>query len=267
MNTGFLSNPAPNNGYDAVLAALAPRAAPAEGSLGSTAPSVHNRVKQTFINPVATYPFIARKWQLGWEQTFHTGDIMFIFTGTGQQVVRTTRHSILANLPVLNEIMSSSDEELKKFQNPNEWTMIGIMRNSSAASGLNPRSNVERGGNRVAPDRIINIDVRGSTRMFNYWEDICCGNHLYLAWYTKATDGKKVLLPFQEKARAGYRPALWQNNNSAIGRNTHKRVCVGWLFQGVGAGEASTDKAAIRAAEKVDGCRFKLPMLNAFLKV
>ena len=83
MNEAILRNPAPDNGYDAVMAALAPHAAPREGSLGGTDPSVHNRVKQTFINPVATYPFIAARWKEGWEQSFHPGDLMFAFSGEG----------------------------------------------------------------------------------------------------------------------------------------------------------------------------------------
>ena len=190
MNTSILSNPAPSNGYDAVLAALAPQAAPAEGTLGGTTPSVHNKVKQTFINPVATYPFIARKWKMNWEQSFHPGDLMFIFTGRGNEnekddhVVHTRRHTILANLPTLNEIMrlALTDPDYERFSIPESWNFIGVMRNSSAASGLNPQDVRPRGGNALVPDRIINIDVRGATRMFNYWENATAGSHLYLAW-------------------------------------------------------------------------------------
>ena len=56
------------------------------------------------------------------------------------------------------------------------------MRNSSAASGLHPGQNSKRGGNAITPDRIINIDVRGATRMFNYWESARAGAHLWLVW-------------------------------------------------------------------------------------
>ena len=188
MNTGLLGDPSPSNGYDAVLAALQPHSAPGEGSLGGTAPSVHNRVKQTFINPVATYPFIARKWSQGWEQSFHCGDLMFVFTGRGASddtfKVQTQRHTILANLPVLNHIMRlvKTDDHYSSFRNLKSWAFIGIMRNSSAASGLNPSQTSKRGGNAITPDRIINIDVRGATRMFNYWESARAGGHLWLAW-------------------------------------------------------------------------------------
>lgn len=218
MNTGFLTNPAPDNGYDAVLAALAPHAAPAEGTLGGTTPSVHNRVKQTFINPVATYPFIARKWTQGWEQSFHAGDLMFIFTGRGtdqsdEVLVHTRRHSVLANLPVLNHIMRlalQGDVDFQKFKHPESWTFIGVMRNSSAASGLNPRDIGPRGGNALAPDRIINIDVRGSTRMFNYWENARAGAHVWLAWrelnlgsdYSRSLDPMATGVPKRKRGEA-----------------------------------------------------------------
>ncbi len=193
MNTTILGNPKPDDGYSAILGALAPHAAPAEGTLGGTTPSVHNRVKQTFINPVATYPFIARKWSCGWEQTFHAGDLMFVYTGRNnddtnasalnkESSVHTRRHTLLANLPVLNTVMSSTDPQYKQFQMVESWNFIGVMRNSSAASNEQPRAKNPRGGNALVPDRIINIDVRGSTRMFNYWENARAGSHLYLAW-------------------------------------------------------------------------------------
>lgn len=288
MNTGFLSNPAPSNGYDAVLAALAPHSAPAEGSLGGTTPSVHNRVKQTFINPVATYPFIARKWKQGWEHSFHPGDLMFIFTGEGTGVVKTTRHSILANLPVLNTIMRASQEagsDLAQFKNPEDWTFIGIMRNSAAASGLNPSQHIKRGGNALSPDRIINIDVRGSTRMFNYWEDARCGGHLLLAWFKVAVNDLPdvmggpeksgaytdlwQLLPLSESTqdRKNLELKVWKNEQVIKSIMYRRPICVGWVFQGIGGGEVSNDRVAIRMATQLAQDRFKLPMVNAFLHV
>ena len=195
MNTGFLGKPAPDDGYNAVLGALAPHAAPAEGTLAGTNPSVHNRVKATFINPVATYPFIARRWSEGWEQMFHPGDLMFIYNGRGSEadddkshgeVVQTARYSVLANLPVLNTIIrlgsSPGASKYTQFKNPEDWVFIGVMRNSAAASGLHPQVRAKRGGNAMAPERIINIDVRGSTRMFNYWQGARAGGHLWLCW-------------------------------------------------------------------------------------
>jgi len=183
MNTAFLSNPAPSNGYDAVLGAMAAQAAPAEGSLGNFNASVHNRVKQTFVNPVATYPFLVRPWKQRWEQGFHTADLMFIWKG--DDTATKSNSVILANLPTLNHIFTRTDDEaLEVFRQPQHWRYIGVMRNSAVASHRLPRiSDTQgRGGNQRPAERIINIDVRGSTRMFNYWESASPGEHLHLVW-------------------------------------------------------------------------------------
>lgn len=306
MNTGILSNPAPSNGYDAVLAALAPHAAPAEGSLGGTTPSVHNRVKQTFINPVATYPFIARKWKANWEQSFHEGDLMFVFTGRGAttdaaEAVHTRRHTVLANLPVLNHIMRlahNGDTDYEKFKEPESWAFIGVMRNSSAASGLQPRGVRPRGGNALVPDRIINIDVRGATRMFNYWQNARAGSHLWLAWRELTMGGEYArcansmatgrplkrnregnvdefaptcwqLLPITDNAHNNdYRPLkVWWSEQTIAARQYRRPICAGWVFQGIGAGEVSDNAVAIRKATQISENRFRLPMVNAFLHV
>ena len=305
MNTGFLANPAPSNGYDAVLGALAPHAAPNEGSLGGTTPSVHNRVKQTFINPVATYPFIARKWAAGWELSFHAGDLMFVFNG--EEKIKTKRHTTLANLPVLNTIMRMQDPKYTHFQKPDCWTFIGVMRNSSAASGLHPGQAPLRGGNALAPDRIINIDVRGATRMFNYWESARAGRHLLLAWRKMSIDGTPVpdrpdtdtvmpdvmgsehkgtpneelwersagsqpvyqLLPYDgDNASSGVtNMKVWHNEQSIKGVNFTHPICTGWVFQSLGGGELSDEYQAIRKATQLAQDRFRLPMVNAFLHV
>jgi len=362
MNTGFLSNPQPSNGYDAILGALAPHAAPAEGSLGGTKPSVHNRVKETFINPVATYPFIARKWRDNWEQMFHAGDLMFVFTGRADSAtykpVYTSKHTVLANLPVLNHIMrraQAGEEDYLQFKETESWTFIGIMRNSSAASGLNPSDGVmPRGGNALVPDRIINIDVRGATRMFNYWEGARAGAHLWLAWreldmgsdyrnsvepmgrpkrkheelkvntrvmykdalghqvqghvvtVIKDNEGVKSyriqpmdggdevnvvaddvngyedrkcwqLLPYNEghaehqdghTVGVNYKEVkVWWSDQTIESRMYKRPICAGWVYQGLGAAEISSDGVAIRKATQVGESRFSLPMIHAFLHV
>ena len=307
MDTGMLTNPAPSNGYDAVLAALQPHAAPKEGSLGGTTPSVHNRVKQTFINPVATYPFIARKWREGWEQSFHAGDLMFVFTGRGDEeetdAVHTRRHTLLANLPVLNHVMrmATVNPEYEKFSMVNSWQFIGIMRNSAAASGLHPGQNSKRGGNAITPDRIINIDVRGATRMFNYWASARAGGHLWLAWreltfhggtapdkdtvmgHGPTTDGGNAtdqtkcwqLLPYSDVAGAHVSAScrdykklnIWWSDQTVESREFQRPTCVGWVYQGLGRGELSDSSAAIRKATQLAESRFQLPMIHAFLHV
>jgi len=281
------------------MGALAPHAAPAEGSLGSTDPSVHNRVKATFINPVASYPFITRRWLDNWEAGFHTGDLMFIFTG--KDAVQASRSSILANLPTLNHILRKAhngESHYNQFSDPKDWAYIGVMRNSSAASGLRPRpEGTKRGGNAIAPERIINIDVRGSTRMFNYWEGAKSGDHVWLVWRelrmpsgvdslvmdprTAVTNRQPSsvwqLLPYvdgyttlEDGGGVGinYKPLkVWWNDQVIESRTCRRPMCVGWIFQAIGQGEVSDNAIAIRKATQVAADRFKLPMLNVFLHV
>ena len=188
MNTGFLSNPAPSQGYNSVMAALAPHNAPESGTLGGTKPSVHNNVKETFVNPVATYPFLVSRWREGYEQSFHEGDLMFICVGHS----KSTRKVTLANLPLLNQLMRTGD---KKLREPHTWKFLGIMRNSAVATGYNRQANTLRGGNRLPAERIINIDVRGASRVFNYWPDARPGYHIHLAWQLQSKDKRDPLYP------------------------------------------------------------------------
>lgn len=259
MNTGFLSNPAPDSGYNAIMAALQPHAAPAEGSLGGTKPSVHNSVKQTFVNPVATYPFMARKWSAGYERTFHEGDLMFIFTGASKAVL-ASRSCSLANLSSLNAIMRSYDPALLPFQNPANWNFIGIMRNSSTASNQNTRRHSEQGGNRFSADQIINIDVRGATKMFNYWPGHKSGNELWLKW-DAIRNGKFQLAPVMKNT------SLPNHSYTISIEGQHPPIRVGWIFQSIGAGEQSHEDVVDRCLYTDDRARFTLPMVHAFVRI
>lgn len=291
MYTNFLSNPAPSNGYNAIMGAIAPHAAPAEGSLGGTNPSVHNRVKQTFVNPVASYPFIASKWSDHFEVSFHEGDLMFVFTGA--KADKSSKTTILANLPTLNHIMRCAHMDASgkyaEFADTDDWQYIGVMRNSSAAANESTFNNgSRRGGNAVAPDRIINIDVRGATRMFNYWEQARAGDAVWLAWRQVAMNaGRKRT--FDSLGSASEKPdgddisvcwqlLPWSNkdlspqnvhwHNQVIASPTLKRpIRVGWIYQTIGAGEMSKNHVAIRKATQISEERFKLPMLHAFVRV
>ena len=299
MNTNVLSNPAPDSGYNAILGALAPQAAPPEGSLGSTTPSVHNRVKQTFVNPVATYPFIARKWSEHFEVGFHAGDLIFVFTG--EAASKSSKTTILANLPTLNHVLRSAaldpGGKYSGFDNPDHWQYVGVMRNSSGAALDHTVDNgAKRGGNAISPDRIINVDVRGATRMFNYWCNARSGDHVWLAWRQVAIDTPRnsvnqlinpidslghahhaklnetstrcvywQLLPYSG-SKKDYEHIQWKNE--VIASPTIKRpIRAGWVFQSLGAGEMPTDATAVRKATQVAENRFQLPMLHAFLNV
>ena len=162
-----------------------------------------------------------------------------------------------------------------------------------------------RGGNALVPDRIINIDVRGATRMFNYWQNARAGSHLWLAWrelhmdryYSWKADSMATgrpkrpregeqqnipenvhapcwqLLPMagytpEENEQSDYRPLkVWWAEQYLMSRRYKRPICAGWVFQGVGTGEVSNNAVAIRKATQISENRFKLPMVNAFLHV
>ena len=346
MDTSILSNPAPSNGYNAVLGAMAAQAAPAEGTLGGFNPSVQNRVKQTFVNPVATYPFIVKPWRDRWEMGFHEGDLMFIFHGEKTNS-DSSKMVVLANLPTLNHIMTlTTDETFISFREKKYWSFIGVMRNSAVASnrmgGGSHRNSRPRGGNQRPAERIINIDVRGSSRMFNYWENAKPGQRLHLVWrqvrlgpysihvqgpngagpsskgvgwqeisggklqyvsangatiktlskedYNKlpapSSRGSADLLGYAKQAQrspfadttwqllpysgteADYtNETIWWNQQIVANRQMHRPITVGFVFQGIGAGERSDHTVAIRKATQLAEDRFKLPMIHCFVRV
>lgn len=293
MNTGILTNPAPDNGYNAIMGALAPHSAPAEGTLAGTTPSVHNRVKQTFINPVATYPFIAAPWRNErWELSFHPGDLMFIFTGSKAQ--HKSKSVIMANLAVLNHIMTQDAKtDYADFMNRDEWAFVGVMRNSAMASNQQSRPSHCQGSSRLRAERIINVDVRGATRMFNYWANAHAGAHLFLVWklvdftgpiHTKtvtANDSRGMKRPLSDELeQAAYWQLLpytahdssddkiwWNKSQKVLGDSYSRPICVGFVYNSLGAGEVSSDHIAIRKATQMDNERFKLPMIHTFLNV
>jgi hypothetical protein len=355
MDTSILSNPAPSNGYNAVLGALAAQAAPAEGTLGGFNASVHNRVKQTFVNPVATYPFLVKPWRNRWELGFHEGDLMFIFHGD-DPAGASSKMVVLANLPTLNHIMTKEDEDGKKlwedYKEKRNWSFIGVMRNSAVASnrigGGSSRNSSARGGNQRPAERIINIDVRGSSRMFNYWENAMPGQRLHLVWrqvilnrsrmpvienpndpapsfagegwqvgheggefkvqyfgpkgvrvgsalnaaeyaalpklgdgaaYDAATIDERQqkiypfhnttwqLLPYSGTESDYTNETIWWNQQFVPSRQMHRPITVGFVFQGIGAGERSDNTVAIRKATQLAEDRFKLPMIHCFVRV
>lgn len=303
MNTAILSNPGPDSGYNAILGALAPQRAPAEGTLGGTTPSVHNRVKQTFINPVATYPFIVRPWKGRHEQSFHPGDLMFIYKG--EEGNTSSKSVIMANLPLLNHVMAGGCAEdgphmYKHLRNVDNWSYVGVMRNSATASDRHPQAiHQSRGGNRDPAQRIINVDVRGASRMFNYWAHARPATHLFLVWqrfvggkhqkdlhissnYTRKRKIAEIvetekkgdvepkeaywqLVPWDERDKTIQTP--WTNDQVPVLGLHMRAICVGFVFQHLGQGEVSNHRAAIMRATQMNHERFKLPVIPAFVRV
>ena len=326
-----------------MLGAMAAQAAPAEGSLGGFNPSVQNRVKQTFVNPVATYPFLVKPWKARWEMGFHEGDLMFIFKGNNIKNT-SSKMVVLANLPTLNHIMADATDIEAVYKEKLDWAYIGVMRNSAVASnqigGGMHRASQARGGNQRPAERIINIDVRGSTRMFNYWENAMPGQKLHLVWrkvymgskrlgnpndskhaammgaedgqWSLIRDGAVLMVRYHNKHgrkigndlnRTDYEAGpgagdrrifphgaspfsqtwqllpysgfdddyiddpIWWNPQIIPSRQMHCPITVGFVFQGIGAGERSDVGISIRKATQLAEDRFKLPMVHCFVRV
>ena len=288
----MLMNPAPSSGYNAVLGNIPPSSAPAQGMLAAMNPSVHNNVKEPMVNAVATYPLLVAPWHEGLERYLHAGDLIFVCTAENNVhagIPRRGKPAVVANLPILNYIMSSDNPKYKQFQGkPHCWSLFGIMRNDMQLDRGDPGMN----GRNKQYRRLINVDVRGATRCFNYWGDAEQGNHVYLKWEqvprmnadnidesreayvgrNDATTHKWQLMPSVDSTHHHvknvtdvYRPA----DNDAYQKykptsSTHCDIHVGWCFQHVGAAERISSLSAAAAACRFHDDRFRLPMVHLF---
>ena len=193
MNTAFLQTTRPSNGLNTVLGNLPPSSAPAKGALAAMNPSVHNRVKEPMINPVASYPIMVRPWKNNWQHMLHAGDLIFVNRSDvlNKRMHKTSRlqqrfpELVVANLPLLNYLLrqkssnpTSAEKELAKLSN---WSFFGVMRNDMQMSGTSEYStNASSASSKQKDMRLINVDVRGTTRAFNYWQNANVGCNVYL---------------------------------------------------------------------------------------
>ena len=185
MNPSILANPAPSNGLNTVLGNIPASAPPSAGALAVLTPSVHNSVKEPMINPVASYPVIARPYRNGWEQMFHAGDLIFVNTDKKNQQSFGSYHKrfpqlCLANLPLLNYFLRNENNVDESLQDIRNWKFLGVMRNDMQMDGdALYTSNASKKNQKAI--RLLNVDVRGCSRVFNYWQTAQAGSTLYLA--------------------------------------------------------------------------------------
>ena len=180
----MLSNPRPSQGYNAVLGNIPASSAPPQGALASMNPSVRNNVKEPMVNAVASYPILVQPWSNNMERYLHPGDLIFVYINakdsTNNGAPRRGQPTVVANLPILNFLMScdTGNHAFQKFADPCCWHFFGVMRNDMQMNqgelGINHRYKRYR--------RLINVDVRGATRCFNYWGDADQGRFAYLHW-------------------------------------------------------------------------------------
>ena len=184
MNTGMLSNPAPSSGQNTVFGNIPPSSAPAQGALASMTPSIHNNVKEPFVNPVASYPVAVRPYSSGWEHMLHPGDVIFVNSSVRSdragELHQRFKPQTVANLPLLNYFLRQKGPHKEpQLHKPGNWRYLGIMRNDMQMTGTDAYRN-NAGTRQQHAQRMINVDVRGSSRVFNYWAGARVGDNLYL---------------------------------------------------------------------------------------
>lgn len=184
MNTGMLSNPAPSSGLNTVLGNIPASSAPARGALASLNPSIRNNVKEPFVNPVASYPIVVRPYSSGWEHMLHPGDVIFVNSHVRSdragELHQRFKPQTVANLPLVNYFLRQKGPHKEpELHKPENWRYLGIMRNDMQMTGTDGYRNTA-GSREQHAQRMINVDVRGSSRVFNYWAGARVGDNLYL---------------------------------------------------------------------------------------
>ena len=216
IGTGFLSNPRPSQGQSTPFAPR-PDAGPTRSlsnAFGAAiaAPSVRNRAG-IVTNPTITYPFLSRPWKDDCDKHLTEGTLLFVFRD-GQHSTRNhgrgSRKSanmvVVADVPMINQkfqdatcrMQESGLVDLQKFTHKElrkdnadssffgvfaggddkkpldgdlngfltAWSFVGVLRNES-----NPRGRLQR---------MLNVDVRGRSRVRNIWGKVRAGDRLYL---------------------------------------------------------------------------------------
>lgn len=296
----MLSNPRPSSGINAVLGNIPASSAPATGSLASMTPSVHNNVKEPMVNAVASYPVLVQPYRNGMERYLHPGDLIFTYTGkaaTNGGAMRRGKPVVVANLPILNYILAGNlggdDNKPGMYSDPNDWNFLGVMRNDMQLSGgdlgINHRYKTYR--------RMINVDVRGSTRCFNYWSTAHAGKRVGLVFMVidvndrvNRKEGSKNDLelerdhkiPAAHAHKVCYQcvPAGLPQGNRFTNRNeimlyngtklvtqeNARDIDVGFCFEHLGGAQLVNEGSAIISACNYQEDRFKLPLIPLFLR-
>tara|TARA_A100001015_G_C14906891_1_gene678731 strand:+ start:445 stop:1263 length:819 start_codon:yes stop_codon:yes gene_type:complete len=177
-----------------------------------TKPSVHNSTNQTLANAVASYPFFVRphapesKIRI---RDYQEGTLMFMNTTDAEQQVNSG--SMMRNMLSLSDLnkflqttyeMTSTDEKSKLRKDyektwgrgigtklgdiksgldvfdklfKENFAMIGVVRNQIAAAD-------HFGASCHNKQVLLNVDVRGRTRISNVWGNCKQGEFLYLSF-------------------------------------------------------------------------------------
>lgn len=305
MEESMLTNPRPSAGINAVLGNIPASNPPAPGSLASMTPSVSNNVKEPMVNAVASYPVLVQPYRNGMERYLHPGDLIFTYCGKGPANggnMRRGKPTVVANLPILNYILAGNLKTAQGdhlYADPDHWNFLGVMRNdmqlSGGALGVNHRNRAYR--------RMINVDVRGATRCFNYWSTAHAGKRVGLVFMQmkvygrvdrdeESTHDMELCMDHREKQPPAQRdtkvcyqcvPAGLPKGNRLASRNdlmeidlyngaklvsqeNARDIDVGFCFEHLGNAQLVNEGSAIIAACNYQEDRFKLPLIPLFLR-
>lgn len=143
-------------------------------------PTLHNNVPESMVNSTASVPLFVRPFSSGFEKGYSEGDILFV---ERNEKSRDTIHNCVANLPVINyflrtHIVKKGDPEVvegkktagdlkyKTVQDVlDNWNYFGIL-NTDMDSGSKWQ-------------RLLNINVRGRTRVARLWKPPQENGHLH----------------------------------------------------------------------------------------
>ena len=298
----MLANPRPSQGINAVFGNIPASNPPAVGGLASMTPSISNNVKEPMVNAVASYPVLVQPYRNGMERYLHPGDLIFTYCGDGPANggnMRRGKPTVVANLPILNYILAGNlktNDNKHLYDNPCDWNFLGVMRNdmqlSQGALGVNHRNRSYR--------RMINVDVRGATRCFNYWSTAHAGKRVGLVFmemkvvgrFNKSEESEHQLelckdhhpepsanntkvcyqcvpagLPKSERVTRNELMEIdLYNGKKLVTQENARDIDVGFCFEHLGNAQLVNEGSAIIAACNYQEDRFKLPLIPLFLR-
>ena len=130
-------------------------------------------------NATCSYPFMARPWKQGYETRLAAFDGCFIDARANDPVsdVRSGHSTVrIMNLPLVNTWLARITDPAQQVAIANALHFVGTLRNDEQLSGGAPGHLGPRSGK--AYTRILNVDVRGSSRVRNYWPSATQGDRL-----------------------------------------------------------------------------------------
>jgi hypothetical protein len=213
FSSGLLRNPSPAQGQSAPFQAK-PGAGPSSGK-GSGAPNfqeflnpnLSNAARSGMGNGVVSYPFLTRPFRSGGgvpaegepvftiRQSAKKAGAGFLITALPLTYLNTKLYEAAATRsaaggPLTGNNLATALDRINSAEGDGTLSFLGVMRNEA-----------------IAPSRhqkLINVDIRGRSRIRNYWHrDIRGGTKLYLILKRTTVGDYTVYKPQGRKPSAG----------------------------------------------------------------